>query len=153
MPIFYFILKNGHRSLPDTEGVELLNEEAARAQAVAIGRELMRHNELERRSWRLEVRDDYLHPCFELPFAEIDDSIKWAVPRKSPTRAEVVRTSHHLIQFGRDYLQWLGQQRSGSAALIDQSRHAIAATRELLRCIDVMVTVCIYQPDVPHSAP
>jgi hypothetical protein len=153
MPLFYFILKNGHQSLPDAEGVDLIDQEAARAHAIAAGRELIRHNRLESRSWRIEVRDDYLHPCFDVLLAEIDERIKWVAPPNSRTLAEIVRTSYDLVQSGRDHLQQLQQQRRGFAQHIGQSLHVITATRELLQRIDNMITVCIDQPGVPPRLP
>ena len=75
MATFYFILKFGRQSVPDREGVELPDEAAARAHAVAVGRELMRNREVDTRLWRLQVCDDYLLPKFEVLFPEIDQAI------------------------------------------------------------------------------
>jgi len=75
MPLYYFVLKNGRHSIPDREGEELTDEAAAREYAVAVARELMRNAPLRARSWRLQVSDENLQPCFELLFAAIDDSL------------------------------------------------------------------------------
>ena len=75
MQLYYFILKNGRHAIADRDGEEFADENAARAYAVSVARELMRNGSLRARSWRLEVCDEYLQPCFELLFASIDDSL------------------------------------------------------------------------------
>jgi hypothetical protein len=75
MQLYYFILKNGLHTIPDRHGEEFADEDAARAYAVSVARELMRNRSLRVRSWRLDVCDEYLQPCFELLFASIDDSL------------------------------------------------------------------------------
>lgn len=81
MPLYYFVLKNGRDAIPDHEGVELPNLEAAREHATAVARELMRNRELPARVWRLEICDDYLMPCFEILFAEVDETIAHLSPK------------------------------------------------------------------------
>jgi hypothetical protein len=75
MPLYYFVLKNGRHVIPDCDGEEFTDEAAAREYAVAVARELMRNAPLRARSWRLQVSDENLQPCFELLFAAIDDSL------------------------------------------------------------------------------
>jgi hypothetical protein len=75
MPLFYFTLKDGFNSIPDCEGEEFADEASARVHATAVARELMRNRTVQARTWRLQVSDDYLQPCFELLFASIDDSL------------------------------------------------------------------------------
>jgi hypothetical protein len=70
MQLFYFLLKANGRTFPDPEGQELLDQTAARRHATAIARELMCNRELETRSWRIQVCDDYLLPLFDVVFAE-----------------------------------------------------------------------------------
>jgi len=72
---FYFLLKCGQQIIADKEGVDLPDETAARAHAVAVGRELMRNREVDTRLWRLQICDDYLRPRCEVLFAEIDQTI------------------------------------------------------------------------------
>src|SRR5262249_30504494 len=93
MSLFYFILKDGYRSIPDKEGMDLPDQEAAREHAIAVGRELMRNNELKTRSWRLEVRDDYLHPSSEILLADFDTSIEGFPPAVRETIKTVARTT------------------------------------------------------------
>jgi hypothetical protein len=75
MPLYYFVLKNGRHSIPDRDGEEFPNDTAAREYAIAVARDLMRNGPLRARSWRLEISDENLLPCFELLFASIDDSL------------------------------------------------------------------------------
>lgn len=80
MPLFYFILKNGRHTIPDRDGEELADECAARVRATDVSHELMRNRELRTRSWRLQVCDTYLQPCFEVLFASVDDTIAHMPP-------------------------------------------------------------------------
>ena len=75
MPLYFFILKNGRQIIPDRDGEEFADQGAARDYAVAVARELMRNGSVHARSWRLQVCDEDLQPCFELLFASIDDSL------------------------------------------------------------------------------
>ena len=80
MPFFYFILKTGREKIPDREGVEFPDQDAARTHATAVAQELMRNRELRTRPWRLEVRDEDLQPCFEILFGAVDNSIAHLPP-------------------------------------------------------------------------
>ena len=81
MPLYHFVLKSQRDVIADREGIELPNLEAARAEAVAVARDMMRNCELPPRNWRLEVCDDYLLPCFEILFAEVDETIAHFQPQ------------------------------------------------------------------------
>lgn len=74
MPLFYLLLKVGYETFPDIEGQELADEVAAHDHAVAVAQELMRNRVNETRLWRIQACDDYLRPCFEVLFAEVDPS-------------------------------------------------------------------------------
>ena len=74
MSLFYFILKTGQEKIPDREGLEFPDQDTARAHAEIVARELMRNRELKTRTWRIEVRDEDLQPCFELLFAAEDNT-------------------------------------------------------------------------------
>src|SRR5262245_619271 len=80
MPLYHMTLKSGGRSVIDRDGEEFPDETAARAHAITTARELMRNHTVDARFWRLEVSDEDLHPCFELLFASIDDSISHLPP-------------------------------------------------------------------------
>src|SRR5262245_57771284 len=70
--LFYFVLKAGRETVPDTEGQELADETAARLHAISVARQLMRNREASTRNWSIQVCDDYLQPQFEVFFAEAD---------------------------------------------------------------------------------
>ena len=80
MQLFYFILKTGKQTIPDSDGQELLDEVAARRHAMAVARQLMQQRETATRGWRIEVCDDYLNPLFEVFFAEIDEALELFPP-------------------------------------------------------------------------
>jgi hypothetical protein len=71
MPRYYFSIANG-RSFDDVDGLELLNADAARAEAVGFARDFMRM-EPERRdcsSWTVRVTDEDQKSVFDLAFVE-----------------------------------------------------------------------------------
>jgi hypothetical protein len=75
MPLFYFILKAGRHTFPDKEGEEFVDEAGARAHAEAVARELMRNREARTSHWQVQVCDDYLRPCYECLFADVDEKL------------------------------------------------------------------------------
>ncbi len=61
MPTFYFGLWNGHRILPDEQGVELRGAEDAFEMAVRAARELLAKAQFkgeDRSGWALRVHDE-----------------------------------------------------------------------------------------------
>ena len=81
MPLYHFVLKTEDDVIPDRDGAEWPNETAAREEAALVAQDLMRNQRaVERRAWRIEVRDEDLRPCFELLFAEIDETIAHLPP-------------------------------------------------------------------------
>jgi hypothetical protein len=76
MPLFYFILKAGRQTIPDTQGEEFENEADARAHARTVARELMRNREAKTSHWRVQVCDDYLQPRYEYLFADVDEKLE-----------------------------------------------------------------------------
>ena len=76
MPLYYFVLKAGRHTYPDSEGQELDNDEAARNHAHGVARELMRNRETRTAHWRVQVCDDYLQPRFEYLFADVDNTLE-----------------------------------------------------------------------------
>jgi hypothetical protein len=75
MPLYYFVLKAGHHTYPDSEGQEFANEREAQGHAHAVARELMRNREARTSHWRIQVCDDYLQPRYEYLFADIDNTL------------------------------------------------------------------------------
>ena len=76
MPLYYFVLKAGRHTYPDSEGQEFADDTAARFHAHAVARELMRNREARTAHWRVEVCDDYLQPRFEYLFADVDNTLE-----------------------------------------------------------------------------
>src|SRR5207253_2397062 len=68
--------KAGRHTFPDKEGEEFADEAGARAHADAVARELMRNREARTSHWSVEVCDDYLRPCYECLFAEVDEKLE-----------------------------------------------------------------------------
>jgi hypothetical protein len=78
MPLYFFHLSFGHRIVPDDEGVELPNRLAARAEALAVIRDLSNPevpgNPRRWASWFLQVADEkgqflrmpIRHPALEI---------------------------------------------------------------------------------------
>jgi hypothetical protein len=67
MPLYYFHLRFGDRTVPDDEGVELPNRAAARAEALAVIRDLtnpaVAGNPRRWASWFLQVADEGGNSC------------------------------------------------------------------------------------------
>ena len=84
MPRYFFHLRFGQRTVPDEEGVELVNRMAARDEALAVVRDLAnpehRGNPRRWASWFLDVADEtggffrtpIGHPALELVSPETD---------------------------------------------------------------------------------
>jgi hypothetical protein len=59
LPLYYFNLSFGERILPDEEGIELADREAAREEAHAVIRDLAkRENRRRWASWFVDVTDE-----------------------------------------------------------------------------------------------
>jgi hypothetical protein len=79
VPRYFFNLNDGRRIIPDLEGTELPDDDSARVHGCHVVRELARNRERTTRSWRLAVCDDQGTPCFELPFASLDDPVSTVI--------------------------------------------------------------------------
>ncbi|MBV8792770.1 MAG: hypothetical protein JO237_12060 [Pseudolabrys sp.] len=75
MPLYYFILKQGLDEIPDKQGEEFVDEQAAREHACRIARELMHGRNAKARAWSLQVRDENLYPLFDVLFARLDQTL------------------------------------------------------------------------------
>jgi hypothetical protein len=76
MPLYYFVLKAGRHTYPDSEGQQFDNDVAAQEHAQAVARELMRNREIKTGHWRIQVCDDYLQPRYECLFADLDHTLE-----------------------------------------------------------------------------
>jgi len=74
MPRYFFNLNDGQKIVPDLEGTELADEDAARVHAAQVVRELARNREQTTESWRLAVCDVHGSMYFELSFASVQDA-------------------------------------------------------------------------------
>jgi hypothetical protein len=71
MPTFYFGLWDGHRILPDEQGVELRGAEDAFEMAVRVARELLAKAQLkgeDRSGWAFQVHDEHGRRLFTFRF-------------------------------------------------------------------------------------
>ena len=96
MPLFYFILKTGRNTFPDTDGQEFDDEVAARAHAQAVARELMRNREGSTGHWRVQVCDDYLELRHECLFAEVDQRLQAFPANLQVSIVAVARTTARM---------------------------------------------------------
>jgi uncharacterized protein DUF6894 len=99
MPLYFFHLSFGHRIVPDDEGVELPNRRAARAEALAVIRDLSNPevpgNPRRWASWFLLVADEkgqflrmpIRHPALEIvaPDAPTPDAQESELKSTRPT--------------------------------------------------------------------
>jgi len=76
VPLYYFVLKTGRKAIPDPEGQELADENAARVHAATVAQQLMQGCENGTRTSRIQVCDDYLRPLFDVYFADLDQTLK-----------------------------------------------------------------------------
>ena len=75
MPHYYFGLNTGARLILDREGSDLPDLEAARAQAHAVARDVMRNDGRRTLSWRVQVTDADHQFCFEVLFATAAEEV------------------------------------------------------------------------------
>ena len=81
MPLYHLVLKTEDQLIADRDGFEWPDEAAARQEAALVAQDFMRNERrVNRRAWCIEVRDEDLRPCFELLFAEIDETIAHLPP-------------------------------------------------------------------------
>ncbi len=81
MPRYFFNLYDGRKLVPDAEGTELPDDQAARSHAFRVMRELARNREDETGTWRLIIQDACGTPCFELVFAAAEEAMNRYPPR------------------------------------------------------------------------
>ena len=81
MPCYFFNLFDGRKVIPDPDGTDLPDYQAARAHAFRVMRELAKNREEQTLTWRLIVHEGEGTPCFELAFASADDTMYRYPPR------------------------------------------------------------------------
>ena len=129
MPLYYFVLKTGRRSYPDTDGQEFPDDTAAQAHAHAVARDLMRNRESKTARWRVQVCDDYLQPRYECLFADVD---------------------HTLECFDSDLRGSLTRVARTRAAMGDALRGIDAGMIDLKQMLDRIDSICFSAPVFFH---
>jgi hypothetical protein len=87
MPRYKFKLNYGSGGVEDDFGVNLPNGEIAHRYACDVVRELMDHRERKTRHWRLEVYEDNGEKIFDIPFAELEQTLDDLHPqRQAPVK-------------------------------------------------------------------
>jgi hypothetical protein len=73
--VFYFNARNGSALLKDDQGLDFRDATEAKACAIEIAREILKADEVKKRSWLLEVVDENGTIIAEVPFAAIDPTL------------------------------------------------------------------------------
>jgi hypothetical protein len=107
MPIYFFNLHTPNSVVRDPSGTDLPDEGSARAHALAVARELMRHREAQTRSWQLFVSDSEGREVFQTLLATADESLERFSPElrssmeamhaQSASLSDTIRSVHHSI--------------------------------------------------------
>ena len=97
MPQFHFHLRARGTIHRDLDGFELPDLHAARAHALAVTDELMRHSEGGTRHWSMCVEDENGEPVFDLFFADVDGSLASYSPEVRIMAAQTCRRHGALI--------------------------------------------------------
>jgi hypothetical protein len=93
MSLYFFNLKHRDGTVPDADGTDLPDDAAARLHASAVARELLRHHEVQRRAWRLQICSAERAVLFELLFADVDTLLDHLRPElKASMRELYVKT-------------------------------------------------------------
>jgi hypothetical protein len=104
MALFYFIIKVGRESFPDTMGDEFDDLRGAKKHAEIVAGELMRNREFKTAHWRIQVCDDYLLPLYECLFAEVNQKL---ARYDAEMRASVIRAARSAAAMN-DAMQQIG---------------------------------------------
>ena len=125
MPLYYFVLKAGRHTYPDSEGQEFADEGEAQGYAQAVARELMRNRENKTSHWRIQVCDDYLRPRYECLFADVDSTLE---------------------HFGGDFRVSVKAVARTTAAIDDSLRQIDRAMTDLRRMIGQIDSIISQRP-------
>jgi hypothetical protein len=121
MPLYYFVLKHDFETAADREGMELADHQMARDHAIAVARELMQHQEVRTRSWRLQVCDEDLYVRSEILFASVDNTLSKYPPEYRNTIQGLCRATGTLADRIADVRASLSQLKA-TLALAAQIR-------------------------------
>jgi hypothetical protein len=112
MPRYYFNLRDGTGSLADPYGTDLADDGTAGNHARAVARELMRHCELQRRHWLLEVYNEHGKPLFAVPFASVDCTLDHVAPQRRHLIEQTSERRRILAEVISDCRQTLQKSRA-----------------------------------------
>jgi len=97
MPHYHFHLRARGHIHRDLEGIALPDVEAARAHALAVTDELMRHSEGGTRHWSIIVEDESGDALFDVFFADVDGRLDSYAPEIRMMAAQTCRRHGALI--------------------------------------------------------
>jgi hypothetical protein len=97
MSRFFFHLVHDGAFVADRDGTELADEQTAEKYGVKVAQELLAHNEIQKRHWALDVRDEVGQQLCEIPFSSIDHTIAH-LPLSSRELIERTSRNHRELQ-------------------------------------------------------
>ena len=111
MPLYFFNLKTREGTIRDPDGTNLPDESSAIEHARQVARELMAHQKLGTRSWRIDICDGEGRSCTDLLFASLDDTISHLTPELRSSVEELCAQSSSLSETIRAVRLTLAQVR------------------------------------------
>ena len=118
MPKYKFKLSDDSGGVEDDFGVSLPNAEIAHSYACDVVRELMGRRERSTRHWRLDVYEDNGEKVFEIPFANVDQTLDHLRP---DYRAAVEQCAQRIRSL-KDVYYDAALTRRESQSLVARSR-------------------------------
>ncbi len=103
MADFFFKIQNGAGGVAAQDSVDLPDVTAAKSYATEVARELMKGDELNKRSWRLDVLDEGSDLVVELPFSRVDPTLDHLSP---DLRALIERVCESRRAFQETQSRW-----------------------------------------------
>jgi len=107
MPTYFYHLHTPSHVIRDLVGSDLPDEDSARGHARSVAQELMRHREVQTRSWQLDVRDSEGRGVFTLLLATLDETLGHYSPElrsavedvsaKSASLSDTIRTVRRTL--------------------------------------------------------
>jgi len=114
MPLYHFALRDGERSIPDPDAIDLTDSATAREYASQVAREIMKAREVERRHWKIAVQDDAGTAVSEVLFATVDPTLD------------------HLPRYQRTELERLAGNVAALKAIAYESRLLVLRSRAIM---------------------
>jgi hypothetical protein len=125
MPLYYFHLRAAQRVIPDFDGMELPNADAADSHARDVARDLLKRHELERRDWVVYVCDEAGNALSAVLFATVDstlDHLEWRARELIESLAWRRATAKYLLAVSR----WITARSRAASARASRKPHLIA---------------------------